>query len=52
MDPHKDLDSNIIVHAKLEEVSGKREQNGWKPKPNEHLNATNCEAILKLYEAI
>jgi len=52
MDPHKDLDSNIIVHAKLEEVFGKREQNGWKPKPNEHLNATNCEAILKLYEAI
>ncbi len=28
MDPCKDLDSNIITHAKLEKVSGKREQNG------------------------
>jgi hypothetical protein len=25
MDPHKDLDFNIVMHAKLEKVFGKRE---------------------------
>lgn len=52
MDPSKDLNSNIIVHAKLEKVFGKRKQNGQKPKPNEHLNVVNYEVILKFYEVI
>lgn len=39
------------MHAKLEKKFGK-EQNGQKPKPNEHLSVVNSEAILKLYEVI
>jgi len=43
------MHSNLVAHAELEKVFGKRESNGFKPKPNEHLIVANCDALLKLY---
>jgi hypothetical protein len=52
MDPWKGIDSNIVFHANLEKFFGKRTQNGWKPKPNDHLIVANCGALVKLYEDV
>jgi hypothetical protein len=46
------MDFNLVKHAELEKMFGKREQNGFKPKPNEHLTIVNCDVFLKLYKIV
>jgi hypothetical protein len=50
--PHKSVDSNLVVHVKLEKMFRKWEHNGFKPKPNEHLTIANCDVFLKLYKIV
>ncbi len=52
IDIKNDLDLDVVTDAKLEEVFGKRGQNGWNLKSNDKLTATNYATLLKLYEAI
>jgi hypothetical protein len=52
MDPWKGIDSDIISHVDLGKKFRKKTQNGWKPKPNDHLTIVNCGALLKLYEDV
>jgi hypothetical protein len=52
MDLWKDIKFDIISHADLKKFYGKRTQNGWKLKPNDHLNIVNYGALLKLYEDV
>jgi hypothetical protein len=52
LNPHKDVDSNLVSNEELESVFGKRGLNGWKMKVNENLTITSCYALLKFYEAI
>jgi len=40
------------VHEELKKVFGKQKHDGFKPKPNEHLNVTNCDALLKRYKTL
>jgi hypothetical protein len=42
------LDPNFVTNVELEEVFGKRGQNGWKLKPNDKLTAANYATLLKL----
>jgi hypothetical protein len=44
-----DLDLDLVTNVELEEVFGKRGQNGWKPKPNDKLTTANCATLLKLF---
>jgi hypothetical protein len=44
-----DLDLDLVTNVELEEVFGKRGQNGWKPKPNDTLTTANCATLMKLF---
>jgi hypothetical protein len=46
------MDSSLVAHEELEKVFGKREHDGFKPKPNEHSTIANCDALLKLYKTV
>jgi hypothetical protein len=46
------MHSNLVAHGELKKVFGKQEQNGFKPKPNEHLTVVNCDVLLKLYKTV
>jgi hypothetical protein len=46
LDPHKDVDFSLVSNEELESVFGKKGQNNWKVKMNEHLTATSCSALL------
>jgi hypothetical protein len=52
IDPRNELISNIVSTIDLEKVFGRRTQNGWKPKSNDHLTPTSCVTLLKFYEII
>jgi hypothetical protein len=52
IDIKNDLDPDVVIDAKLEEVFGKRGQNGWNLKSNDKLTVANYVTSLKLYEAI
>jgi len=42
----------VFTHEELEVVFGKREQNGWKARPNELITHSNCANLKKFYELI
>jgi hypothetical protein len=52
IDPCRSLNSNLVAHGELKKVFGKQEQNGFKPKPNEHLIVVYSNALLKLYKTV
>jgi hypothetical protein len=51
-DLYQDFDSSVFTHEELEVVFGKREQNGWKARPNELITCSNCANLQKFYELI
>ncbi len=51
-DLYQDFDSSVFTHEELEVVFGKREQNGWKARPNELITHSNCANLKKFYELI
>ncbi len=55
IDIKNDLNSDLVTNVELEEVFGKKRQNGYngqKLKLNDKLTTTNCISLLKLYEVV
>jgi len=42
----------VFIHEELKVTFGKREQNGWKARPNELITCSNCARLQKLYEFV
>jgi hypothetical protein len=42
----------MFIHEEVKASFGKREQNGWKARPNELITHSNCARLQKLYELV
>jgi hypothetical protein len=52
INPHCDIDFNVVSHEQFIQVFGKKYTNGFKVKVNEHLVTQECDSLSRLHQVV